>query len=901
MQILSLNLEDTKSYRQAQINFTEGVNAIVGHNGAGKSTILEAIGYALFDMIGYTANDFVRESAKLATITVSFISSVDERIYQVVRRCGRRTEYQIFDPDLQQKICEGKADVLSFLRRHMGVDEGADLGGLFRDAVGVPQGTFTAAFLQTASQRKNIFDPLLQVEEYRTAAEKLNEPRRLLKDRQAQLDVEISAVEARLERLPQLEAESQSRTGEIKAHEQERSRAERELATVALQRSELETVRQQVSNAELRHTQAEQRCTTMVNQLENARRLQQQAVDARQIVQQNQVGHDRYLQAQAEQQKGEEQSRQRQKLLQQQAAADKAFALVDSEIKTQQQALEEVAAAEQLVAHLQPAADEQTNLEKRLAELQQQRARLADAEQAQQRQQQELQRLEGRKDRLPPNCCGNALRQQQGECEGRINTLQQEIDDRRNHLAQFKAEADALKAQSDTLGQAGTATCPVCEQPLTEKHRANLLQRNQQRVTDLRARYATEQNAIKTSETSLKQQRDQLQQANAELLRLPREDEAVEVNQRFDALSTEVQRLAQQISLLQRTPAEIGEIEQRLRKLDNPRQRSQVAAARAVQRPTLESKLQQAQSRKRQTEAELATVQQQLAAFSGLDAALEAIAKSLQSNTAAYQQVLSHRRTAESVEEHTSNVVKLESLLATAQQELAERKAELATIASKFDAVHFRQVQDNEQQLRSQVASLQTRLSMLHDAQRRAEQEIELLRQQQGQVEDLKKRREGIANQEQILESMRSALRQAGPHITKALIGQISNGASQIFGDLMQDYSRQLRWSEDYGISLEVDGHQRQFSQLSGGEQMSAALSVRLALLREMSNIDVAFFDEPTTNLDDARRESLARQILDVRGFRQLFVISHDDTFEQATQNVIRVQRVEGRSEIVSN
>ena len=58
----------------------------------------------------------------------------------------------------------------------------------------------------------------------------------------------------------------------------------------------------------------------------------------------------------------------------------------------------------------------------------------------------------------------------------------------------------------------------------------------------------------------------------------------------------------------------------------------------------------------------------------------------------------------------------------------------------------------------------------------------------------------------------------------------------------MQDYSRHLAWGEDYGITLEVDGRSRQFAQLSGGEQMSAALSVRLALLREMSNIDVAFF-----------------------------------------------------------
>jgi len=58
----------------------------------------------------------------------------------------------------------------------------------------------------------------------------------------------------------------------------------------------------------------------------------------------------------------------------------------------------------------------------------------------------------------------------------------------------------------------------------------------------------------------------------------------------------------------------------------------------------------------------------------------------------------------------------------------------------------------------------------------------------------------------------------------------------------------------------------------------------------------VAFFDEPTSNLDEPRREALARQILGIEGFRQLFVISHDDTFEQATEKLIRVKKVNGLS-----
>ena len=132
-------------------------------------------------------------------------------------------------------------------------------------------------------------------------------------------------------------------------------------------------------------------------------------------------------------------------------------------------------------------------------------------------------------------------------------------------------------------------------------------------------------------------------------------------------------------------------------------------------------------------------------------------------------------------------------------------------------------------------------------------------------------------------------IKQAGPFVTQALVHQISEGAAQIFGELMQDHSRKLEWGEDYSIALDTSGHVRHFRQLSGGEQMSAALAVRLALVREMSELDIAFFDEPTANLDVQRREALAQQIMSIRGFTQLFVISHDDTFEQATQNIIRV------------
>ncbi len=96
----------------------------------------------------------------------------------------------------------------------------------------------------------------------------------------------------------------------------------------------------------------------------------------------------------------------------------------------------------------------------------------------------------------------------------------------------------------------------------------------------------------------------------------------------------------------------------------------------------------------------------------------------------------------------------------------------------------------------------------------------------------------------------------------------------------------------DNGIILEENGYDRPFINLSGGEQMAAALSVRLALLKQLSDIRLAFFDEPTTNMDAARRERLAEQISHIterKTFDQLFVISHDDTFEGYVDNVVSV------------
>ena len=259
MQILRVELENIKSYERATVDFAPGVNTIMGHNGAGKSTLLEAIGFALFDALPYNASEFVREGAKSGRVAVTFVGNQDERPYRVERRIGGSHQHVVYDVELGGKLCEGKTDVLAFVRRQAGADSGVNLEELFNNAIGVPQGALAAAFLLTASNRKLLFDGLLQVDDYKAASDKLLPPRNVLQERTQAVAQAAAVLAARLERLPQIEAAVARRIEELAAGEQSIAALCRRLEQIAVSRAEWDEVRRQIEESEQRHARQAQR------------------------------------------------------------------------------------------------------------------------------------------------------------------------------------------------------------------------------------------------------------------------------------------------------------------------------------------------------------------------------------------------------------------------------------------------------------------------------------------------------------------------------------------------------------------------------------------------------------------------------------------------------------------
>ncbi|WP_286008735.1 AAA family ATPase [Methanobrevibacter woesei] len=159
-----LSLKNFKSYDEAEIKFNEGISVIVGENGAGKSTILEAISFALFKQ--HTAkkiDDLIRNGSDDGMyVELDFISNGKE--YRVVRD---KKSAQLKSTFLKKTssnssfipVCAGDKEVTNEIRSVLDIDS-----DLFLNAIYIRQGEIAELVDKTAAEKKQLIGKLLGID-----------------------------------------------------------------------------------------------------------------------------------------------------------------------------------------------------------------------------------------------------------------------------------------------------------------------------------------------------------------------------------------------------------------------------------------------------------------------------------------------------------------------------------------------------------------------------------------------------------------------------------------------------------------------------------------------------------------------------------------------------------------
>jgi exonuclease SbcC len=877
MHISKIELENIKSHVSSTFEFKRGTTVITGANGAGKTTIIEAIAWTLFDLIEYKKEDFVRRGAKRGSVRITFISGLDEREYVIYR--DSTTAYHVTDPRLQIRIAEKKDEVTRFLWQHLGLDPGTDLRSLFRQAIGVPQGTFTAIFLEGAAERKTAFDKLLKVEEYRQAAEKLRDTIRFL-------DTSIADVR---ERMARAEGELARANVVAEQHAQVSEQVSRFSAELSQIDSELELRKEKVAGLDAKEklvadlNRRFDTCRSDRDKNEIVRRTAEaalrSAVAAAGTLDRVRDDHERHVAALARTAELEEKRERRDKLSRESAQLCTQIATLGAERARIGTEVEAMAAARAEIEALRPKAAEQERLE---AALQAMRDRLAKARVATEN----VERIEARLAVMRERYRENQTLMKAAESHAVLAGTLPELETRDRTLIARLATLRA-RLEHDQKFQEGVrdGLCPVFSQRCLNLKPGETLE------AFLVDQFDNLKSEITSTESERKSIEGQLSSARAAESQVGSLDSYrrrdAELLEEAGLLKTEKASYAEALKDAAEVEAKLRAAEAELARLENPSATIKVLEKKAIGEDSLLRKMHAAEEELAAATAANRRIEDALKEFAGLDETFGRLSGERDATAEAHRLFITNEADASTRDARQAEFDTAQEKLEASVNEMAAAEKQLCEASAGYDAESH--LNERVELLAVERKAAETRATLEAAERRQSELSAEIERFAALQKE-LNEEYEEKMRLERVVETtrfIRETLKEAAPRVARNYVHHVSLEANQMFREITGNGERTLKWTDDYSVTLEEDGHERPFISLSGGEQMSAALSIRLALLKQLSDVRIAFFDEPTTNMDPSRRENFAQQISRVSHFDQLFIISHDETFDSYVDTVM--------------
>ena len=222
MKIKSVEMTNVKCYSHSKFDFENGINFISGINGAGKTSIIESIGFALFNYkvggkIRFNSY-FIKRGEKKAIVKLVF-QDKNNKDYIVERKVttSSNNSWIIKDINTEEEIVSGEEDVSNWIKDNLGFYRDDNIADIFENIISVPQGMFTSAFLDTAQNRKNKFDPIFKLEIYRKVFGNTVTLQSGLKNKKVQKEIEQGKLQTTKEILEKDKLEYKSLKKEIDA------------------------------------------------------------------------------------------------------------------------------------------------------------------------------------------------------------------------------------------------------------------------------------------------------------------------------------------------------------------------------------------------------------------------------------------------------------------------------------------------------------------------------------------------------------------------------------------------------------------------------------------------------------------------------------------------------------
>ncbi|BET58510.1 SMC family ATPase [Geobacter sp. 60473] len=811
MQILSIHMKNIKSHRDTELTFSAGINVLSGPNGVGKSTVFEAIGYALF---GVDARDFVSNvdrflsiGTKKGEIAVTFSTDAG-KTWRVTRTVGTPAKWLlakeqggVFEVEEHARIEETEARIAELL----GLNNGRPLAEQFKLVIGPFQNEFLGPFvIKQPTKRQEAFDEILGIDAWRKTFKNTSSLLSAVQEKVKLLAVEIEGKENQLAVLPEREEELAKVKTDSEALGKSHGAQTETLRKVEKRLAELDGQEKGIAALQADIQILANRITDGEGKIRDQKQRVGEAEKAGTVLEQTRPGKEAYEKAEAMlvALRGKEQQRRE---------VEKEVAILEKEAQRLTQSVE----------HEQKEVQGEGN-------------RIADDEAA---------LAKARKELLPDK--------KVAELAARLTDLRNEVNRLRTERGLLEGRRAALLEGQEKLGE---GMCPFFKEPC--------------------------QNVAGTTPQDVFTAR------------------IADLDRQMHVFAETLGRLSVEVAAAEEAEKELAAITVRGQELDK---QTTTLAERRTRNQERAGKLQGLVTQQAEAAARVKKRKDDLQFFVGLDAEIEAATKErgqFQADRDAYH---AHEKDALDLDNRRQTLEKMLRLLDDLQKQLGGKKDELARLQEAYQHDRHREARDEKDRLVAEVASLRQKIENMEKDRLRLEGEIGKLKVLKEEIDRKLAEKTSYEQKEKLVKFLRNQVfKNVSAQLSERFREEIRLRADRIYRTIAET-DEELVWGENYQIVLRdmADGAVRERSddQLSGGQTMSAVVALRLALLQTIG-ARIAFFDEPTSNLDASRRENLAtafraidvgREEVTEHWYDQLFLISHDVAFTEITDQMIQL------------
>lgn len=932
MKINRIHLENYRIHDKLDVEFDSGINLLLGENGKGKSSILEAIGYALFDseLRGGNQREAIKYGKKSAKIEIEF-TGIDGEDYIVTRKIpGSTSIYKKDNPELQ---LIGKEDRI---RELCGIK--GDLKGIYDNVIVAKQNEFISSFKEKDNEREKIFNKVFNTDIYKKIYEGYS--REAVNRYEKDIEIEKNSMENI--------AEIMEDPADIKEKlEFEKGKAKEYNLSLTLLNDEKSKVKEFLNSYNSLNIEIE-KLTGEINALsENIRNKNEELIKvsnsikeseiSEKIVKENRDKYEEYQKYSQEINILKVRKKELEKIKEECLLHEKEINLleklnseIDGEIKVFKNKKENnesllLERKNKLLEIEKEIEDKNVKSVEYKSELNKITPLLVKLEEFEKKLESGENNIKNFEIKLEEK-----LEEINKEKEKRKYLMSENLESQLSELEEYEKKKKLLedeilkkdlllKENEEAFEMLKTSYCPYLKEQCKNLDGKNI----DEYFKDKREKYIKE----------IEDKKNTVKEINHKLIN---KNEIMEKIIKLDTLSKEINEKEAEF-IQEKLKLETGKskIENEKLKLKNFKLENNIESKEKLSeiRITLKTKIdsldllksedikggleKEIENLNKNINIELKNIEAKKILIKENIKTLEEKRNFLDENKIFSNELITINENIDKLEKKMDNLERssnlyLENYKKAMEKNQLEKNLENIKLIIENNEIKFREKSILLELKRKDIESID--LEKIQEKDGKITSDIEEIREKLGavnsEVETLKKKLEEIKKYEDLLKNKRKYLeklnmkleltkifrekiKSMGKEVSKNMLKEIEILATENFRKIT-GRGEKIIWSNEdknkYVVFLDGDRGELKFEQLSGGEQVAVAISIRGAMSELFTESKFSIFDEPTNNLDTERRRSLADSIGEIlKNLEQSIIVTHDDTFREMAQKVIEL------------